>query len=151
MGINYWRGRETYQIKPQSPDKKVVLVFLDTNFLMALGQFPSLNLSHELDRVVPQKKELIVIQPVIQELEKIMQESKPKTKNVARLALDFIAKFCKKREVAYSHKNIDFILLYAAEQENGIIATNDKKLRKLAKKKNIKTLYIRNIRFLELG
>ncbi|MHA1228052.1 MAG: type II toxin-antitoxin system VapC family toxin [Candidatus Hodarchaeales archaeon] len=151
MGVNYWRGRETTQITPQSSPRKSALVFLDTNFLMALGQFPSLNLSHELDRVIPQKKELVVIEPVIQELEKIIKEGKPKTKFVARLALDFVEKFCEKRSVTYFHKNIDFILLHYAEHENGIIATNDKKLRKLAKKKNIKTLYIRNIRFLELS
>ncbi|WP_455140065.1 type II toxin-antitoxin system VapC family toxin [Candidatus Hodarchaeum mangrovi] len=125
-------------------------IFLDTNFLMALGQFTNFNISSELDRVIPRSRQLIVLEPIFQEIQKLYETGNPKTKIEAKLALDFVEKYCIIRSSPFKHRNVDFILLFNSEKENGIIATNDNRLKKMARNKQIKTLYIRNKRILEL-
>jgi len=126
------------------------LIFLDTNFLMALGQNPNFNLSYELDRVIPGNRVLIVLDPIFSELEKLNLKGNPKERMEARIAIEFVDKYCQRWPSEYNHRNIDFILLHYGEEKNGIIATNDRKLKKMARKNGIKLLYIRNQRFLEL-
>jgi len=129
------------------------LIFLDTNFLLALGQMINFNLSYELDRVLPRKRTLIVLEPVFLELQRLNLKGNPKIQMESRIAIDFVHKFCEIMPTDFLHKNIDFILLHYAEMyrnSNGIIATNDRQLRRIARKKKIRTLYIRSQRFLEL-
>jgi rRNA-processing protein FCF1 len=117
---------------------------------MALSQNPSLNLSYELDRVIPGKRVLVVLDPIFTELEKLNLKGNPKEQMEARIAIEFVDKYCQQWPSEYEHRNIDFVLLYYGKEKNGIIATGDRKLKKLARKKGIKLLYIRNQRFLEL-
>lgn len=109
-----------------------------------------LSINDELDRVVPRLRKLIALSPIKEELIKLSQTGNSKTRMQAKIGLKFIEKYANTQEVTYFHKNIDFILLDYAEKQKGIIATNDRKLRKFAGKKGIKTLYIRNRQFLEL-
>jgi rRNA-processing protein FCF1 len=143
MGFNQ-RGKRTTQ------EKKVTQLFLDTNFLMALAQMPGFNISHELDRIFPENRKLIVLKPIYLELQTLNREGSPKVQKEAKIALEFVQKHCVKEESNYEHKNVDFILLYNSEVRNGIIATNDRKLKRMAQKRGVKTIYIRNKRFLEL-
>jgi rRNA-processing protein FCF1 len=117
---------------------------------MAIVQMPGFNISYELDRVIPGKRELIVLEPIFFELQKLNREGSPKVRRESRAAIEFVQKNCKQEQSVYQHKNIDFILLHNSEIRNGVIATNDRKLKLLAKKKGIRTLYIRNKKFLEL-
>ena len=150
LGFNKWRQGITGELINSSDGKDFLPIFLDTNFLMALGQFPNFNISSELDRVIPRSRKLIVLDPIFQEIQKLFDTGKPKTKIEAKLALDFVEKNCIIRPSAYKHRNVDFVLLFNSEKENGVIATNDNHLKKIARNKKIKTLYIRNKRILEL-
>ncbi|MFX0052004.1 MAG: hypothetical protein ACFE8U_12005 [Candidatus Hermodarchaeota archaeon] len=126
---------------------------MDTNFLLALSQMVNFNLSYELDRVLPGRRTLVVLEPVFLELEQLNLKGNPKVKMESHIAIDFVHKFCERWPTDYHHKNIDFILLHYAElhrSSNSIIATNDRQLRRLARKNKIQTLYIRSQRFLEL-
>ena len=116
---------------------------------MALSQMPGLNLSFELDRVIPGTRELIILSPIKHELEKLHKSTSLRVQKEAQVALSFVEKYCQVWEVDYKHKNVDFILLDYGEEFSGIIATNDRKLKKIARKKQIKTLYIRSQRYLE--
>lgn len=126
------------------------LIFLDTNFLMAISQHPNFNVSFELDRVIPGNRVLIVLEPIFSELQKLFLKGNPKDRMHSRLAIDFVHKHCQQWPSEYSHRNIDFILLYYGKERKGIVATNDRKLKRMARKKGIKILYIRSQRFLEL-
>ena len=117
---------------------------------MALAQMPSFNLSYELDRVIPGNRVLIVLKPIFLELQKLNQEGTPKTQAESRFAIEFVRKNCQQWDSDYNHRNIDFILLQYGEDRNGIIATNDRRLKRLARKKRIRVLYIRSRRYLEL-
>ncbi|MFW9906555.1 MAG: PIN domain-containing protein [Candidatus Thorarchaeota archaeon] len=125
-------------------------MFLDTNFLMALGQNPNFNLSYELDRVIPGKRALVVLDPIFSELKKLNLKGNPKEQMEARIAIEFVQKYCQQWPSEYKHRNVDFILLHYGKEKNGILATSDHKLKKIARKIGIKLLYIRNQRFLEL-
>jgi rRNA-processing protein FCF1 len=111
---------------------------------------PRFNFSYEIDRVIPGSRLLIVLEPIFLELEKIRRNSSPKVQMEAKMSIEFVEKVCQRWNSEYVHRNIDFVLLYYGEKRKGIIATNDRKLKKLARKKGIKILFIRNRRFLEL-
>ncbi|MFW9855432.1 MAG: PIN domain-containing protein [Candidatus Thorarchaeota archaeon] len=130
--------------------KRGVLILLDTNFLLGISQNPRLNVSYELDRVIPQKRTLIVLEPILTELRKIKEYGGSKARLDTRMALEFVNKYCEIRSTNHIHKNTDFILLSTAQDLQAIIATNDHHLKVLANKKGIKILYVRNKRWLEL-
>ena len=123
---------------------------MDTNFLIALAQIPNFNLSFELDRVIPGNRKLIVLKPILSELQKLNQEGNPKVQLESRFALEFVDKNCQHWSTQFNHRNIDFTLLKYGEEKKGIIATNDRQLKRLARRKGIKVLFIRNRRYLEL-
>ena len=117
---------------------------------MAPAQMPGLNLSQEIDRVIPAKRKLIILTPVTRELEKLRSSTSLKVQKEAEIALQFVEKHCQEWKVEYQHKNVDFILLHYSQKYNGLLATNDRQLKKLARKNCIRTLYIRNQRYLAI-
>lgn len=117
---------------------------------MALSQMANFNLSYELDRVIPGNRILVVLDPIFSELKKLNLKGNPKDRMESRIAIEFVHKYCQQWPSEYSHRNIDFILLHYGKEKSGIIATNDRKLKRMARKNGIKLLYIRNQRFLEL-
>jgi rRNA-processing protein FCF1 len=117
---------------------------------LAISQNPGLNISYELDRVIPQQRILIVLEPILAELHKISKHGSPKARLDTRMALQFVHKKCEIWSTDHSHKNTDFVLLSTAQETQGIIATNDHQLKALANKKGIKILYVRNKRWIEL-
>ncbi|MHA1977932.1 MAG: PIN domain-containing protein [Candidatus Hodarchaeales archaeon] len=123
-------------------------IFIDTNFLMAMGQMTSFNLTYELDRVLPGKRILVVLRPILNELNKLHQSGKIKVEKEASIALLYVEKQCQIWDTDYEHRNIDFILLEYGKRYNGIIATNDRQLKRLARKKGLLTLFIRNQSYL---
>ena len=117
---------------------------------MALGQFERFNISFELDRVIPGQRIGVVLTPIMGELEKLLATGSPKVQKEAQIALAFTKNNCLLWPVDYKHKNVDFILLFYAQKHKGIIATNDRQLKKIARNKGIRTLYIRSQRYLML-
>ncbi len=149
LGYNYWGERAADGVII-SIHKETLHIFFDTNFLMALGQFTRFNLTFELDRVLPGHRVSVVLSPIKGELEKLLNEGSSKVQKEAQIALTYAKNNCQMWPVDYTHKNVDFILLYYAQEYKGIVATNDRQLKKIARKKSIKTLYIRNQRYLML-
>ncbi len=148
LGNGHKRKRTTGWVIISSIEDSGKVIFLDTNFLMAIGQMTSFNLSYELDRVLPGKRKLIVLRPILNELTKLHQSGKIKVEKEAQIALTYVEKYCKIWQSDYDHKNIDFILLEYGERHNGMIATNDRQLKRLARKKGLLTLFIRNQSYL---
>ncbi|MFX0123019.1 MAG: PIN domain-containing protein [Candidatus Hodarchaeota archaeon] len=150
MGSHKRWERTTAELNSPNSDGEQTLIFLDTNFLMALSQNPNFNLSYELDRVIPGNRVLVVLDPIFSELEKLNLKGNPKERMEARTAIEFVHKYCQQWPSEYSHRNVDFVLLHHGKEKKGIIATNDHKLKRMARKNGIKLLYIRSQRFLEL-
>lgn len=82
------------------------------------------------------KKEVIILKDSIKELEKLEKEG---VKD-AGLALENVIKQKIKIISIKGVKDVDWKIINTAEKQNAFIATNDKLLRKHAKKKGISTL-----------
>ena len=100
----------------------------------------------EIKRIMEEEYELIVFDSIIKELEKIAK-SKGKDAMAAKTALGLIKKKGVKIVITYD-KIVDNTI--AAADDNTIVATNDKVLKEKLKNKNIKIIYLRNKKYLEI-
>lgn len=115
-------------------------VFLDSNALLAVGQF-KIDILAELDRICLFEYEVCVLSGSIDELEKIVNEQKGKDKQAAKLGLSFV----KKLNIIKSSGNVDDVLV-EKDKEGNYIVTQDREL-----KNRIKNLIIiRQKKYLEL-
>jgi len=122
-------------------------IILDTNFFTIPHQF-KIDIFEEIDRIMEEEYELITLNKVVEELKKLAKE---KTENAvaARIGLEMI----KKRNIkviSTEDKNVDNTIFKIADK-NTIVATNDRVLRKKLKNKNVKTLYLRSKKHIEMG
>lgn len=122
-------------------------IILDSNFLTIPYQF-NIDIFEEIDRIMGEDYELITLDGVIEELEEL-KKSLGKDAIAAKIGLELIkkknVKVIKTRE-----KNVDNTIIKIADK-NTIVATNDKELRQRLKNKNIKTIYLRNKKYLEMS
>ncbi len=122
-------------------------IILDTNFLTIPYQF-NVDIFEEIDRIMEEDYELITLDRVVEEL-KNMIKSKSKDAVAAKIALELIKKKNVK-VISTDEKKVDNAIIELAD-ENTIVATNDKILRKKIKDKNVKVLYLRSKKHLEMG
>jgi rRNA-processing protein FCF1 len=92
--------------------------------------------------------ELITLNPVIEELKKITK-SRGKDAVAAKIALELIERKDVKI-INTNEKKVDNAIVVIADKDT-IVATNDRELRQRLKHKSIKTIYLRNKKFLEIG
>ncbi|MEM2873327.1 MAG: hypothetical protein QXD82_04060 [Nitrososphaerales archaeon] len=101
-------------------------VLLDASFILTLASKP-LKFIEELEEMLG-KVELLVLEDTVKELEAISKRPSVKKAKQAKLALDFVMKL-KQITYAYEGSVDDKILKYAKENEF-IVATMDRELRK---------------------
>jgi hypothetical protein len=123
----------------------MLTVILDTNFLLAPGQF-GVDIFMELDRVLDEKYELVVPDYVILELVRIVSKKGAGAK-AARIALSLVAKKKIKVEETLAEGDQSLFEL-ASHVEKPAIATLDSALRKRAKKEGIEVIYLRSKKYL---
>jgi len=122
-------------------------IILDTNFLTLPHQF-NVDIFEEIDRIMEEDYELITLNPVIEELKKITK-SRGKDAVAAKIALELIERKDVKI-INTNEKKVDNAIVVIADKDT-IVATNDRELRQRLKHKSIKTIYLRNKKFLEIG
>ena len=103
----------------------------------------------QLKQLLPSYYDLIVPSPVINELKKLTKISKGKNKLAAKIALKIAEQPPFKTIKLEQNDHVDNILLKICNQ-NDILCTNDKTLRKRAKKRGISVIYLRQHKFLEV-
>ena len=121
--------------KKTNNSKKVII---DTNFLLLPGQF-KFDIFEEIQKVMNHKYELFIVDMTLEELENI-KNSKAKVKdkvavNIAKELLE-IKKIKKISTRAYDDKSVDDLLVKISD-ENTIVCTNDKELKKRLLEKGI--------------
>ena len=79
----------------------------------------------------------------------MLKKSKGNDAVAANIGLELLKKENVK-VINISEKNVDNAIVEIADK-NTIIATNDKELRQRLKNKNIKTIYLRNKKYLGMG
>ncbi len=117
-------------------------IVLDTNFLIEIIKF-RIDLFSELERICDFNYNVKVLDKTIEELVKIKQKE-------SKIALKFIKE--KKIEIikTKSEKGVDDLLVEIAN-EDFLIATQDKLLKKRLEEKDIKMLIIRQKNYLAIN
>jgi hypothetical protein len=108
----------------------------------------NVDIFEEIDRIMEEDYELITLDRVVEEL-KNMIKSKSKDAVAARIALELIEKKNVKI-INTDEKKVDNTIIKLADKDT-IVATNDRVLRKKIKDKNVKVLYLRSKKHLEMG
>jgi len=111
-----------------------MLVILDSSMLM-LPLEKKINITSELERIIPIDFEIVIPVIIIKELKKLVEESSPSTKQKAQFAL----KLAKKYTILDSKTEVkaDYELERLAEKHKAIIATNDTALRLRLRQKGL--------------
>ncbi|MEM3437804.1 MAG: hypothetical protein QXP55_04660 [Nitrososphaerales archaeon] len=119
-------------------------ILLDTSFILTIVSKP-LDLIEELKDIFG-KVEILVLEDTIKELKAISMRKSVKKAKQAKLALEFVMKL---KNIKYDYEGSvdDKILKYAIENDL-IVATMDKKLRKRLKAMNLSTITLRENRLL---
>jgi len=120
-------------------------IILDTNFLMAVGQF-KVDIFSEIYRICNFNYQLCIIDKTVDELEKIIQSrQKGKDKAAAKLALAIISAKKLKILKTKEDKPVDDLILDA---NDAIVATTDKELINRLKEKKAKIIRLRQKKYL---
>jgi len=119
-----------------------ISLILDANFLMTPAQF-KVNIFDEVNRLIDKPYELIVPNYIIKELKSIEKTSeKGLDSRAATLALKLV-KRCKILALDTKGPTDAALIKLAKEKGNSVICTNDKELKKKARKLNLPVIYLR--------
>jgi rRNA-processing protein FCF1 len=128
-----------------------VKVIIDTNFLLIPGQF-KVDIFSEIDRILPERYELYIIDKTVDELEGIIESpnSSGADKAAAKLAKSLIK--AKKLPYLKTEKNLNVDKLIKREALKGgcIVATQDMALKRELKEDNIRLIVLRQKQHLKL-
>jgi len=124
-------------------------ILLDTNFLMACGQF-KVDIFSQIDGITNFKYKIYILDKIIEELKKIVEEQKGKHKDAAKVALTLID--IKHLEIikTNSNKKTDDIIVDISSKNDFIVATQDKDLKRKLFNHNISVIILRNKKTLEI-
>jgi rRNA-processing protein FCF1 len=107
----------------------------------------SVNIEKELTRLLG-SFEIIVPKTIFKELKNLSKHSSGKKKQIAKPALRLVERY----EIVDNKSRFgDDSVIELAKKYNGIVFSNDKELRKKAKKENIKTIYLRAKNYLAIS
>ena len=117
-------------------------ILLDTNFLMAWGQF-KVDIFTQIDKISTFRYELFVLDKNLEELNKIIEEQKGKDKDAAKIALKLIDVKGINIVKTKSNQKTDDIILDLAYKKDFIVATQDKVLKSRLREKSVPMIVLR--------
>lgn len=116
---------------------KELWVIADTNFLMVPGLF-GIDVFSELDRVLDRKYKLIVPGPVIEELNQLAKGTSGE-RSAARIALALV----QRGQVIKTDAPADDAILELAKGKDRAVGTNDIRLRRELRIRDVPVIYLR--------
>ncbi|MDK2868958.1 MAG: uncharacterized protein PWP39_193 [Pyrococcus sp.] len=132
--------------------KRVWLVIPDTNFLFIPGQF-GVDIISELERILDVNYKIVIPNVVLEELKTILKEGKLRGKDLiaARMALKLAERFPTVYIGEFMSKTTDELIYeFAISNDNVIVCTNDKQLRKRLREAGVPVVFLRQKKRLEL-
>ena len=131
-------------------NKVVILVVVDTNFLTVPLQF-GVDVFSEAETILEQRVEFVILDSVLEEINKLAETAKGSDKRAFRIALE-LAENCRKVDVqdAHSEMTVDDQLIEYTSHSGGVLATNDKDLRARARTRGLPVLLLRGKKRLAL-
>lgn len=93
--------------------------------------------------------ELYIVDKTIDELDEIIARKAPKYKRAAKLAKEMVRKFNVKilSSKTQTFKNVDELILKIAEKGGYHIATQDAQMKRMARSRGLKVLYLRQKKY----
>lgn len=135
--------------RPRSVKTMPLPVIIDTNFLTVPAQF-GVDVFSEAERVLERGVEFVLLDSVIEEIKSKLERASRTEARMFRVALD-LAERCTVVSVDASVKGpVDDQLLEYAKSVEGVLATNDRKLRERANSQGIPVLLLRGKKHLVL-
>jgi hypothetical protein len=122
------------------------IVVFDSSAILILFEY-SIKLEQELVRLLG-NYEIVVPSKIVEELKILNEKGKGKKKQFAKPALKLVKNY---KIVIDTSKNADDAVLNIAKKLNGVVFSNDKELKKRAKKEKIKTIFMRNKKYLMIS
>jgi rRNA-processing protein FCF1 len=101
-------------------------IIIDTNALMAIAEF-KIDIFSELERVCDFNYDLFILEGIVKELNKIMEEQRGKYKRAAKLALSIIKAKGIKKIASTGYVDDDLVIL---SQKGSLVLTQDFPLKK---------------------
>lgn len=124
--------------------KNHLKVILDTNILMVPIQL-NINITAELDKLLEVKYEIVVPEGIIDELKKLLVISNPKTKRIAKFAMELAKKFKVIPIKPKPGESIDQLLVQLAKRKNYLICTCDNELRRKIREIGAPVIFLRQM------
>ena len=122
------------------------IVVFDSSAILMLFEY-NINLKKELVKLLG-SYEIVVPSKIVEELKFLSEKGKGKKKQLAKPALLLIENY----NIFFDKsRNADDAVLNVAKKLNGVIFSNDKELKKRAKKEKIKTIFMRNKKYLMIS
>ena len=126
------------ELKPRTKSLKIIL---DSNAFFVPLQF-KIDIVEELKTLLNMRHELVLLSPVKQELERLVNEGSPQTRKDAVYALK-LAEKCELLNVEDDETPVDDVIMEAARKGDCAVFTNDKQLRKKLRDINVPVIYVR--------
>lgn len=123
-------------------------VVFDTNFLTVPAQF-GVDIFTEAERILERKVTFIVLDSIIEELKRNLANTQGAEAVKFRVALDLLER-CNVVDYRGALVPVDDQVLEFCKSNNGILATNDRELRKRATAQGIPVLHLRSKKRLDL-
>ena len=114
------------------------IVILDSSAVMMPFEF-SIELEEELTRLLG-KYRIIMLTPILRELEYLSKHGKGKKKSIAKASLKLVENY---EIMDVDEKHGDNAIFYMAKKLKAIVVTNDKELKKRLQKIAIPVIYLR--------
>ena len=122
------------------------IVVFDSSAILMLFEY-SIDLEKELSRILG-RYEIVVPSRIIEELKVLCKKGKGKKKKLAKPALKLVENY----KIIYDNsEKADDAVLKTAKKLNGVVFSNDKELKARAKKEKIKTIFMRNKKYLMIS
>ncbi len=122
-------------------------IVLDTNFLLIPAQF-NVDIFTEVQKICDFPYELHIIETTLKELDNIMKKGEGKAKQAAKLALELV----KAKDINIMSSDVAYVdkAILDIADENTIVATMDRELRKKLKNKGVRLITLRQKKYLTL-
>ena len=141
-----YKDLEAIKIAVTSVKKKPIKIILDSNAFFVPIYF-KIDIFREIKQLLNRNIELILISPIKQELELLVEKKKNKK---AIFALQLALK-CKYIELDVAKDSlIDDIIVEKANEWKAVVFTNDRMLKKRLRNISVPVVYVRQKSFLEI-
>ena len=125
-------------------------ILLDTNFLLIPYQF-KVDIFTQINRIVHFPYKIFVLDKSVEELRKVIKEQKGKSKDAAKVALKLIAIKNIAIVNTQGNKKTDDAIIELSSENNYIVATQDKDLKRRLINQRIEVIVLRQKKILVLA